>query len=170
MSTIAHGQTMHPPPQIRFATLEDYAAFRKLFLELGIDDPIPPEYRHWAFPQHAADPGDAHTAWRRERVAWSTTSGREGRDTGGIDVGIPESLDRSPYRDWSCRDLQKTFTRLTADGRVRFHSYTAGRQTAVSRLFLRAVWKGGLQGALYVLDSLLPRRDRDSDRLSLSRR
>ncbi len=150
------------------ATLEpaDDETDRFLFGPVGADDPVPPEYRHWAFPEHAADHGDALTAWRRERAAWSATGRREDRDAGRIDVGIPEVLDRSPYRDWSCRDLQRTFARLAADGRVRLHSYTAGGQSTASRLLLRAVCKGGLQGALYVLDSLLLR----PDRLSLSRR
>ncbi len=129
---------------------------RFLFGAVGAADPVPPEYRQWAYARHAADRDD-EALWRRVREEWSRRRSSERGSGGRIEVGIPDVLDRSPDLDWSYRTPQATFRRLAADGRLRLCPWSPDTQTTVSRLLLRAVCKGGLQGGLYLLDTLVPR-------------
>ncbi len=137
---------------------------RFLFGACGAADAVPPEYRQWAFAELACDEGDMLGGWRRE-VAARARAGSGGRDAAQrIDVGIPRTLEESRSRDWSYRTIRATLRRLEADGRVRLRSCGEGGGSTAGRLLVRALCKGGLQGVLYVLDSLAPgpREDRGS--------
>ena len=110
-------------------------------------DPLPPEYRNWAFEERADDE-NLLPLWTRIAGAGDRTS---------LAVYVPGELFDASRRDWAHRSPGSILETLSADPRVVFHHRTSGttQHDPVGTLFVRSLLKGGLQGARYVMNTLL---------------
>ena len=120
---------------------------RFLFAEPDHREQLPPEYRHRAFSITPEPSADLRALYRRQLQAVVGES---------ASLTLPTALRESSARDWSYRSIADSISELERMGlcRVRWSSSPSETVNDESRLFTRALLKGGLQGARYLLESL----------------
>jgi biotin carboxylase len=119
---------------------------RFLFADAASDGSLPEEYRNWAHPEliGLAPEDGVLTRWRTLRDA-----GPRSR----LELTIPEEAASSASRDWAYRTVRQSMDTVSAREDVRVS--VGEPHDELSRVFLRAILKGGLQGARYVVESVL---------------
>ncbi|MFW5689645.1 MAG: ATP-grasp domain-containing protein [Spirochaetota bacterium] len=120
---------------------------RFLFGAAEAGEVLPPEYRHRAFaPAQPVADTDRQT-WARLRSAGSRIP---------VDrVQVPASLVSERGRDWCHRTLSESVNALSRLTGLRVDLVDSpAALDAIDRCVVAALVKGGLQGALYVVDSL----------------
>ncbi len=111
------------------------------------------ETRHHAYPG-AAEALFGSEMERDDRELWWRLKSDRAGALGRISLTLPLSLARTPERDWAHRTFDQTARMLAERVAVKIDWSTGEAHEVLERLFLRATLRGGLQGSLYVMQSL----------------
>jgi hypothetical protein len=110
------------------------------------------ETRHYAYPE-AAKAVVGSRMERDDRALWQRVKSDLAGE-GVRSISLPRRLVHSTEEDWAYRTVDTTIRALTDRVSLRIDWRDEAEQDGVHPLFLRAMLRGGLQGALYVAESL----------------
>ncbi|MFP4549184.1 MAG: ATP-grasp domain-containing protein [Spirochaetales bacterium] len=111
------------------------------------------ETQYWAYESVADElyPDHRH---RDDRGAWKSILNEQGGRRESVSFAIPDGmLDRSE-RDWTYRTLKETLETVQTRESIDVQRAPSGEPALIDLLFMRATLRGGVQGALYVIQSL----------------